>query len=153
MNQYSQLLYYIKALGESDEFINTITKGEDIDLDKANIFPLLNIEINGGSFTNGSTLVFNVELNALDIRDVNKEVSTNKFWLNSNDVDNHNEMLAVLNRIWTKMLKDFDDNNITASESPSFIKITDENTNRLDGWALTFDVEMPNTTLRLCDEC
>jgi hypothetical protein len=153
MNQYSQLLYYIKALGESDEFINTITKGEDIDLDKANIFPLLNIEINGGSFTNGSTLVFNVELNALDIRDVNKEVSTNKFWLNSNDVDNHNEMLAVLNRIWTKMLKDFDDNNITASESPSFIKITDENTNRLDGWTLTFDVEMPNTTLRLCDEC
>ena len=153
MNQYSQLLYYIKALGESDEFINTITKGEDIDLDKANIFPLLNIEINGGSFTNGSTLVFNVELNALDIRDVNKEVSTNKFWLNSNDVDNHNEMLAVLNRIWTKMLKDFDNNNITASESPSFIKITDENTNRLDGWTLTFDVEMPNTTLRLCDEC
>lgn len=153
LNQYTQLLYYIKSLGEADEFLNTITKGEDIDLDKANIFPLLNIEINGGSFTNGSTVVFSVELNALDIRDINKEISTDKFWDNDNEVDNHNTMLAVLNRIWTVMMKDFEHHNITASENPSFNKISFSGENLLDGWSLTFDVEMPNTSLSLCDEC
>ncbi len=150
MNHYSELLYYIKSLVEQDSYINTITKGE-IDLNKENIFPLFNISILSGSFTNGQTINFNVELSCLDIRDINKEIVNDKFWEQDNEVDNHNETLACLNRVWLKMYRDFEQRNITASENPSLEIGTLEGKNLLDGWVLTFDVEMPNTTISLCD--
>tara|TARA_R110000772_G_C13310212_1_gene439980 strand:- start:25070 stop:25534 length:465 start_codon:yes stop_codon:yes gene_type:complete len=152
LNQYTQLLYYIKSLGDSDVFINTVTQGDvdDIDLQKMNLYPLLHIEVNGAGFTNGSTIIFNVQIAALDVRDINKEVITDKFWKQDNEVDNLNETLAVLNRLWSIMYRDFDDNNITASENPTLEKILESGTNLLDGWLLSFDVEMPNDTISLC---
>ena len=150
MNQYTEVLYYIKSLGESDVFVNTITKGQEIDLNKGNIFPLLNIDINTGSFTNGQTIIFNIELSCLDIRDINKEIVDDKFWLQDNEVDNHNSTLATLNRLWLIMKRDFNENNITASENPPLQKITFSDKNLLDGWSLTFDLEIPNTTISLC---
>jgi hypothetical protein len=152
MNHYSELLYYIKSLVEQDSYINTITKGEvNLDVNKENIFPLFNIAILSGSFTNGQTINFNVELTCLDIRDINKEIINDKFWEQDNEVDNHNETLACLNRVWLKMYRDFEQRNITASENPSLEIGTLEGKNLLDGWVLTFDVEMPNTTISLCD--
>lgn len=153
MNQYTQLLTFIKSLGEADPFINTITRdGEvDLDLEKMNIFPLLDIYINSGSFSNGQTINFDVELVCVGVRDINKdEVITDKFWKQDNEVDNHNETLASLNRIWTSMYRNFEENDITASENPTIEKITYSGKNLLDGWKLTFEVEMPNITLSLC---
>lgn len=152
LNQYTELLFFIKSLGEADPFVNTITQGEieRIDLAKGNIFPLLHIIITGASFTNGQTVVFNVELAALQQRDINNEESTDKFFQQDNEVDNLNEMLAVLNRIWTNMLREFADNNIIASEDPTLEIVTQYKANLLDGWILSFDVTVPNTTLSLC---
>jgi len=153
MNQYTELLYYIKSLGEADTFVNTITQGEfdKVDLDKANIFPLLHASVTGASFTNGSTVVFNVQIGCLNQRETNKNINTDKFWDNDNEVDNMNETLAVLNRIWVTMYRNFQDKNIIASENPSLEPMFEDRTNLLDGWILTFDVEIPNTTLNLCD--
>ena len=92
----------------------------------------------------------NVEIGCFNVRDKNKEVNTDKFWLNDNEVDNLNETLAVLNRLWGYMHKDFGENNITSTENPSFEAVTEYGKNYLDGWILTFDVEMPNTTINLC---
>ena len=153
MNHYTELLEYIKTLGEVDPFINTITQGDfdEVDIDKGNIPPLLHIDVVGGSFSNGQTVIFNVEIASLFIRDTNKEVNTDKFYKNDNEVDNLNEALAVLNRLWGKMYKDFADNYITASENPTFTPVDHRATkNNLEGWLLTFDVEMPNTTISLC---
>lgn len=154
MNQYTQLLTFIKSLGESDPFVNTITRDGNVDLDtnKMNVFPLLDIYIDSGSFSNGQTITFTVELVCVQRRDINKEIVNDKFWKNDNEVDNHNETLASLNRIWTSMYRNFEDNDITASENPSLEKITYADKNLLDGWRLTFDVELPNTTLSLCDD-
>lgn len=152
MNQYTELLYYIKQIGEQDPFVNTITQGdfEDLDLDKTNIFPLLHASITGAGFTNGQTVTFTVQIGCLDIRDINKDVNTDKFWLNDNEVDNLNETLSTLNRLWKKMYKNFDENNITSFENPTLDPVTEYGTNLLDGWIMTFDVEMPNTTISLC---
>lgn len=152
MNQYSTLLYYIKELAQSDVFINHVTQGElsEATLDKMIIPTLLNISINSGSFTNGSTVVFSVELACLAQRDINKEVRTDDFWLQDNEVDNMNETHASLNRLWNKMYVDFENNNITSSENPSLTAITFGTNKLLDGWLLTFDVELPNTELNLC---
>ena len=153
MNQYSQLLTYIKEIGEVDPFVNTITQGDfdRLDLDKGIIYPLLHITILGGNFNNGSTVVFNLEMAALQQRDTNDEVRTDKFWQQDNEVDNMNEMLAVLNRLWLKMFRDFAENDITASENPQ-LEIIDHKTttNSIEGWKLVFDVEVPNTIINLC---
>ena len=154
MNQYSQLLNYIKQLGESDSFVNTVVQGDisDAFLDKGEIYPLLHIDTRNGSFSNGQTIIFNVELTCVQQRDTNKEIVNDRFYKNDNEIDNFNETLSVLNRIWTIMYKDFCDQNITASENPSITKIEDSYTDRLDGWQLVFDVELPNTEINICND-
>jgi hypothetical protein len=153
MNQYSELLNYIKAIAEKDPFVNTITQGEISDsfLNKADIYPMLHIGVDAGSFTNGSMIVFDVVLTCLQQRDTNKEIVNDKFFLNDNEVDNHNETLSSLNRIWAIMYDDLYHRNIRSSENPTLQKITDEKVDRLDGWQLTFNVELPNKTINLCE--
>ncbi len=148
MNQYTELLTYIKTLAQQDDFINTVTQGDtsDYDLDKGNIFPLLNIDINTAGFTNGNTITFDVEIGCCDIRDINKETNEDKFWKQDNKVDNLNEMLASLSRIWFKMLNDFEDNNIRVDPSASLEQVTEWNTNLVDGWLMTFISEVINIT-------
>ena len=151
MNQYTEVLNYLKQLAV-EAGANTVTKDapSDIDLQKENIYPLVNISIANGSFSNGQTINFNVLIEAFTIRDINKEVVNDKFYGNDNEVDNHNEMLAIINYMWTSMYRDFADNLITASENPSFEKVTLDGLNMLDGWELTFAIDVPNVDLNLC---
>ena len=153
LNQYSELLNYIKELGDGDAYINTITKGDNIDINKMDVYPMLNVNINTATFPSEGTISFSVELACLAIRDINKEVVTDKFWQQDNEVDNLNETLASLNRIWRIMDRDFLERNITIEGAPSLEAIIFDNKNLLDGWSMTFDVELPNVTLSLCNEC
>lgn len=152
LNQYSELLNYIKQLGEQDSYINTITKGDNIDLNKMDVYPMLNVNINTATFPSEGTISFSVELACLAIRDINNEVVTDKFWEQDNEVDNLNSTLASLNRIWRIMNRDFTQNNITASDTPTLEAIVFSEKNLLDGWSMSFDVELPNVTLSLCDD-
>lgn len=152
MNHLSQLYQYIKTLAEEDSNVNHVIKGlqSEIDLDKMIIPPVVNINITSGSFTNGNTLIFNVEVVCLAQRDINKEVRTDDFWEQDNEVDNLNETHAILNRMWLKMYRDFEKNNITASENPNLQAIIFGTAKLLDGWVLNFDVEMTNNIISLC---
>ena len=154
MNQLTELYKYIKQLAEADDLINSVRKLDfnDIDLDKHTIFPMLNVRITNGTFTNGNTVNFSVQIGVFDIRDTNKEIRTDNFWEQDNEVDNHNLCIAVLNRLWLKMYTDFEDNNITSSENPTFELGFFEKAKTLDGVILSFDVEVPNTVLSLCTD-
>ena len=48
------------------------------------------------------------------------------------------------------MHRDFANNNITASDNPSFDKITFADKNLLDGWRLSFEVELPIREFDIC---
>ena len=148
MNQLTELYQYIKTLAESDIQVNKVTRKND--LAKETIFPLVNVIIESGGFTNGSTINFNIEISCFDIRDINKQINTDDFWQNDNEVDNHNLAIAVLNRIWNQMYVDFDNNNITSSENPQFELGSFEAPKLLDGARLNFTVEVPNTIINLC---
>jgi len=153
MIAYSQLLKYIKSLAQSEEYINTSTMGEDLDLNKSNIFPLFNVDVTGASFTSNRTVTFDVTMSALDVRSINKDANSDKFYGNDNEIDNHNATISVLNNIWVKMHRDFAKNNITASDNPSLEMITFSDKNLLDGWSINFTVEMPTSGVDLCIEC
>ena len=148
MNQLTELYLYFKTLAELDEQVNKVVKTPD--LNKETIFPLVNVMIESGAFTNGNTVNFNVELSCFDIRDINKEIKTDDFWGQDNEVDNHNLAIVVLNRMWLSMYRDFENNNITASENPAFELGSFEGPKLLDGARLTFTVEVPNTIINLC---
>ncbi len=152
MNQYSQLLQYLQQLAYSNELVNMVTQGEfqDMDLLKAGLFPLVHISIATGSFTNTQTVNFDVQLGVFNIRTLNKEINTDKFWKNDNAVDNINECIAILNYMWGKIYVDFEEHNITASENPTFELLYENRSNILDGVILTFVVEMPNNIISLC---
>lgn len=150
MNQLTQLYLYLKQLAEADDLVNSVMKTVDIDLKKEVMYPLVNINIVSGSFTNGSTVQFNIELACFNQRDINKEINTDDFWGQDNEVDNHNLCVAVLNRMWLNMYTDFEQNNITSSENPTFELGSFEGAKLVDGARLTFTVEVPNTDLSLC---
>lgn len=151
MNHYTELLTYLRQLALSDELVNKVTQGyfEDMDLDKMGFYPLVHIQINEASFSNGSTVSFSIQIGAMGLRDIVK-TDEDKYLGDSNEVDNYNEMLAILNRMWNKMYVDFDSEDIQASENPSLTKVTYDYGKGVDGWIISFDVEMPNTTIRLC---
>lgn len=150
MNQLTQLYLYFKRLAEADDLVNSVMKTVDIDLKKEVMYPLVNINIISGSFTNGSTVQFNVELACFNQRDINKEINTDDFWGQDNEVDNHNLCVAVLNRMWLNMYTDFEENNITSSENPTFELGSFEGAKLVDGARLIFTVEVPNTEISLC---
>jgi hypothetical protein len=150
MNQLTQLYYYLKQLAEADTLVNSVMKTIDIDLKKEVMYPLVNINIISGAFTNGQTLQFNIELACFNQRDINKEINTDDFWGQDNEVDNHNLAIGVLNRMWLKMYTDFEENNITSSENPTFELGSFEGAKLVDGARLTFVIEVPNTELSLC---
>lgn len=150
MNQLTQLYLYLKQLADSDDLVNKTTKDVNFEFIKELMTPVVNINISTGAFTNGSTVNFDIELSCMNQRDINKEINTDDFWGQDNEVDNHNLAIGVLNRMWLKMYTDFEQNNITSSENPPFELGSLEGHKLLDGARLTFTVEVPNTELSLC---
>jgi len=150
MIAYSTLIRYIKDLADSEEYIKTSTMGEDIDLNKANIFPLFNVDITNAEFTSNATVSFDVEMTCLAIRDINNEDNKDKFYLNDNEIDNYNGTISALNVMWVRMHRDFCDKNITASDNPTLEQVTFSDKNLLDGWQMSLTVEMPIAEVNLC---
>lgn len=154
MNAYTQLLYYIKSLGEADVFINTVAKdAEDkMDLYKGIIYPLLDIVVGDtATFPSTSLVQYSVTLYCLAQRDSNNELVDDKFWKNDNESDNLNETMASLSRIWVSMNRGFEDSDIIASDTPVINKITGAYNNTLDGWSMEFTVTMP-MMVNLCQD-
>jgi len=145
MNAYTQLLRHIKETAEQDPYITTILSRlpEDFDWEKGNIFPILNISALAGTFTSTSTIQFDVTITCVDKRDINKEDINDKFWGNDNEVDNHNATLSHISHLWVKLNRDYSAENITASPTPDLTQIEFEGMNLVDGWSITFQVEMP----------
>ena len=156
MNHYTELLAHIKQLAESDPLVESVTQGlfTALDEEKSTIYPLVHVQVNGGSLTNGQVVEFDIQVGAFQQRKdypVADDAIRDKFYDSSNEVDNMNETLGILNRLWTAMFRDYNYVNIQASESPSLTPMYETGTNVLDGWILTFNVTLPNTTINLCN--
>jgi len=154
MNIYSKLLQTIKTIAEQDDSVNTVTNNGRIDLDinKTDLFPIVDVFVTGATFPSDAVIRLTIELVCVDLRDTNNEVTSDKFWNQDNEVDNLGETLMVINRIWKKLYKDFEDTNITASESPALVPIEGDGKDVYDGWSITFDVDVPSVEMSLCND-
>jgi|TARA_B100000809_G_scaffold260857_1_gene308573 hypothetical protein len=146
MKGFYQVTQAIKDQLLSDVNVKTVTTGDitNIDLGKQTIFPLSHLIVNSVS-NEDSILRFSLSVLAMDIVDVSKEEVVDIFVGNNNEQDILNTQLAVLNKL-VQVLRggDLHQSLYQLDGTPSFEPFYDRFENEMAGWALSFDVIVPN---------
>ena len=146
MKGFYQVTQAIKDQLLSDENVNTVTTGDitKIDLGKQSIFPLSHIIVNNVG-NEDNILRFSLSVLSMDIVDVSKEETVDIFVGNNNEQDILNTQLAVLNKL-VQVLRGgtIYQNQYQLDGNPNFEPFYDRFENEMAGWALTFDVLVPN---------
>ena len=146
MKGFYSVLETIKEALLSDVNVNTVTTGDitRIDLAKQIMFPLSHIIVN--NVTNeDSVLRFSLSILSMDIVNVSKEEVVDIFRGNNNEQDILNTQLVVLNKL-VQVLRggNLHTNLYQLDGTPNLEPFYDRFENELAGWALSFDVLIPN---------
>ena len=146
MKGFYQVTQAIKDQLLSDVDVNTVTTGDitRVDLSKQTMYPLSHIIVNNVG-NEDSTLRFSLSILSMDIVNASKEEITDVFVGNNNEQDILNTQLAVLNKL-VQVLRggDLHENLYQLDGTPNFEPFYDRFENEVAGWALTFDVIVPN---------
>jgi len=146
MTGYYNLLDKLKTHFDADAIVNTVTQGDifKVDLAKQTIFPLLHIMVNNCTLSE-STITWNVSLIAMDIVDIPKEITTDIFTGNDNEIDVLNTQHAVLNRAYEIMKHGSLAFDLFMVESTANLEpFTERFENYMAGWTMTLDIVTPN---------
>ena len=146
MKGFYQVTEIIKNQLLSDPDVNTVTTGDitKIDLSKQTMFPLSHIIV-GNVGNEDNVLRFSLSVLAMDIVNVSKEEVVDIFIGNNNEQDILNTQLAVLNKL-VQVLRGgtLHQDLYQLDGNPSFEPFYDRFENEMAGWALSFDVLIPN---------
>ena len=146
MKGFYQVTEIIKEALLSDVNVNTVTTGDitRIDLGKQTMFPLSHLIVNNVG-NEDNVLRFSLSILAMDIVDISKEEVVDIFVGNNNEQDVLNTQLAVLNKL-VQVLRggNLHQDLYQLDGTPNFEPFYDRFENEVAGWALTFDVLIPN---------
>jgi hypothetical protein len=146
MKGFYQVTQVIKDQLLADDNVNTVTTGDitKIDLNKQTIFPLSHIIVNNVG-NEDNILRFSLSVLSMDIVDFSKDETVDVFVGNNNEQDVLNTQLAVLNKL-VQILRGgtLHQDLYQLDGDPNFEPFYDRFENELAGWALTFDVLIPN---------
>ena len=130
----------------ADPDVNTVTSGDiaRVDLAKQSIYPISHLMVNNVS-NNDQVLTFSMSVLAMDVVNVSKEETTDIFRGNNNEQDILNTQLVVLNKLVQSLrggglLED----RYHLQGTPSFEPFYDRFENEVAGWALSFEIIVPN---------
>ena len=143
---YFDIIDKIKQHFENDPLINTVTQGDifDVDLNKQTIFPLCHIIVNQATFEN-NVIRYNISILAMDITDISKSESADKFDGNDNELYILNTMMAVHNRCYEMLRRgDLYSDKFQVDGSPTCEPFTERFENKLAGFTLTVDILISN---------
>ncbi len=142
--------YKISELLESSLLSNNITKTvtigdvSEVDLGKQTIFPLAHFIVNSVVSTQ-QTLVYNITVLVMDIKDTSKYKEVDKFRKNTDEQDILNTQLGVLNLLIQKLrFGDLSTQGYKLTNDPSCEPFVDRFENNLAGWNADLNIEMPN---------
>ena len=146
MKGFYQVTQKIKEQLLADENVNTVTTGDitKIDLSKQTIFPLSHLIVN--NVTNEDNILnFSLSVLSMDIVNVSKEETTDIFIGNNNEQDILNTQLVVVNKL-VQMLRagTVYQDLYQLVGNPNFEPFYDRFENEMAGWAVTFDIMIPN---------
>jgi methyl coenzyme M reductase subunit C-like uncharacterized protein (methanogenesis marker protein 7) len=146
MKGFYQVTETIKNQLLADVNVNTVTTGDitRIDLSKQTIFPLSHIIVNNVG-NEDNILRFSLSVLAMDVVNISKEEVVDIFIGNNNEQDILNTQLAVLNKL-VQVLRGgtLHQDLYQLDGTPNFEPFYDRFENEMAGWALTFDVIIPN---------
>ncbi len=146
MKGFYQVTEIIKDALLSDVNVNTVTTGDitRIDLGKQTMFPLSHLIVNSVS-NEDNILRFNLSVLSMDVVNISKEEVVDIFIGNNNEQDILNTQLAVLNKL-VQVLRGgtLYQDLYQLDGTPSFEPFYDRFENEVAGWALSFDVLIPN---------
>jgi len=146
MKGFYQVTETIKNQLLADLNVNTVTSGDitKIDLSKQTMFPLSHIIVNNVG-NEDNVLRFNLSVLSMDIVNFSKEETTDIFRGNNNEQDILNTQLAVLNKL-VQVLRGgtLHQDLYQLDGTPNLEPFYDRFENEMAGWALTFDVLIPN---------
>ena len=146
MKGFYQVTQVIKDQLLADVNVNTVTTGDitRIDLSKQTMFPLSHIIVNNVG-NEDNILRFSLSVLAMDVVNISKEEVVDIFLGNNNEQDILNTQLAVLNKL-VQVLRGgtLHQDLYQLDGSPNFEPFYDRFENEMAGWALTFDVIVPN---------
>ena len=142
--------YKISELLESSLLSNNITKTvtigdvSEVDLGKQTIFPLAHFIVNSVVSTQ-QTLVYNITVLVMDIKDTSKYKEVDKFRKNTDEQDILNTQLGVLNLLIQKLrFGDLATQGYKLTNDPSCEPFVDRFENNLAGWNADLNIEIPN---------
>ena len=146
MKGFYQVTQVIKDQLLADVDVNTVTTGDitRIDLSKQTMFPLSHIIVNNVG-NEDNILRFSLSVLSMDVVNISKEKVVDIFIGNNNEQDILNTQLAVLNKL-VQVLRGgtLHQDLYQLDGSPSFEPFYDRFENEMAGWALSFDVIIPN---------
>ena len=146
MKGFYQVTQVIKDQLLADVNVNTVTTGDitRIDLSKQTMFPLSHIIVNNVG-NEDNILRFSLSVLAMDVVNISKEEVVDIFLGNNNEQDILNTQLAVLNKL-VQVLRggDLHQDLYQLDGSPSFEPFYDRFEAEVAGWAVSFDVIIPN---------
>ena len=146
MKGFYQVTETIKNQLLADVNVNTVTSGDitRIDLSKQTMFPLSHIIVNNVG-NEDNILRFSLSVLSMDVVDFSKEEVIDIFRGNNNEQDILNIQLAVLNKL-VQVLRGgtLHQDLYQLDGTPNLEPFYDRFENEMAGWALTFDVLVPN---------
>jgi len=146
MKGFYQVTETIKNQLLADVNVKTVTSGDitRIDLSKQTMFPLSHIIVNNVG-NEDNILRFSLSVLSMDIVDFSKEEVIDIFRGNNNEQDILNTQLAVLNKL-VQVLRGgtLHQDLYQLDGTPNLEPFYDRFENEMAGWALTFDVLIPN---------
>jgi hypothetical protein len=133
---------YLKANG----FINTVSTGDiyDVDLAKQTIYPYVHIIVNNAT-PKENNLSFNISVLFMDLVDLSKSDNINVFDNNDNLLDVLNTQLTLASRMISDLRRGDLYSNLVQLDGDALCEpFTDRFDNKVAGWAVTFDLIVPN---------
>lgn len=123
---------------------------DELDVNKREIYPLVNIRLNGVSLDD-STMTF--EVTALDIRNKKKTVQRDAFNLIDDRWDNWAMCHNILKTLRDKLEIRRNESDIEFVSSNEPLIFSNAMQNGLDGMSVILTLNYPNNTINLCKEC
>ena len=144
MNEIQILNDYIIDMFANNDLVNTISivPTFNIDLNKENIYPLVNIDLIDSDIQ-ADVIVASFEITAVQQRDVKKKVLNSKLLEDSNYLDNMNETHFVVSKFINQLQKQNNEFNIEISNISNIRFLKMWGLNGLDGCQFTIDLSIP----------
>ena len=131
---------------KNGDFINTVSTGDiyDVDLAKQTIYPYVHIIVNNAT-PKENNLSFNISVLFMDLVDLSKSDNINVFDNNDNLLDVLNTQLTLASRMISDLRRGDLYSNLVQLEGDALCEpFTDRFDNKVAGWAVTFDLIVPN---------